>query len=116
LGLSDREVNSVASLRIPYRDESGKEISTRYRFATSGDKFRRNNGAKLMLYGLDRLDRSVGYVHLVEGESDAHTLWLHGEPALGCPEQRPGKRSGRSSWRDSPCTSGRNRTPADRSL
>ena len=38
-------------------------------------------------YGLDRLDqaRGVGYVVLVEGESDSWTLWYHGFPALGIP-------------------------------
>jgi putative DNA primase/helicase len=41
-----------------------------------------------MLYGLWRLEkiRRVGWVVLVEGESDTQTLWIHGIPALGIPE------------------------------
>lgn len=40
-----------------------------------------------MLYGLWKIHkiRKVGYVILVEGESDAQTLWLLGLPALGVP-------------------------------
>jgi hypothetical protein len=40
-----------------------------------------------MAYGEDRLDAALaaGYLVLVEGESDAWTLWFHGEPALGIP-------------------------------
>lgn len=91
LGLSDRKVNTLVWLRIPYRDENGKEVTTRYRIAATGDKFRWNKGSKIMLYGLDRLDRTRGYVHLVEGESDTQTLWLFGEPALGVP--------GASTWK-----------------
>ena len=36
--------------------------------------------------------RKSGYLVLVEGESDAHTLWFHQIPALGIP--------GASNWRD----------------
>jgi hypothetical protein len=40
-----------------------------------------------MLYGLDRLDaaRENGYVVLVEGPSDCHTLWFYDIPAIGAP-------------------------------
>ena len=46
-----------------------------------------------MLYGLWRLEkiRKAGYVVLVEGESDAQTLWYHKLPALGI--------SGASDWK-----------------
>src|SRR5215204_447848 len=45
-------------------------------------------------YGLRLLEeaRKAGYVVLVEGESDCHTLWCHEIPALGIP--------GASNWRD----------------
>ena len=36
--------------------------------------------------------RERGYVFVVEGESDTHTLWHHGEPALGIP--------GAGCWKD----------------
>jgi DNA primase len=46
------------------------------------------------IYGLWRLNaaRKVGYVVVVEGESDCHTLWHHGIPAAGLP--------GASNWRE----------------
>jgi hypothetical protein len=92
IGLSDRRHNQAVALRIPYRHPNGIEAFARYRIAALGDKFRWARGATLMLYGLERLDRSLGYVHLVEGESDCHTLWFHGEPALGVP--------GAATWKD----------------
>jgi hypothetical protein len=49
------------------------------------NKFRWLRGSHVMPYGLWRLDRSAGFVVLVEGESGAQTLWYHGFPALGIP-------------------------------
>src|SRR3712207_4677581 len=58
------------------------------------DRFRWKSGARAIPYGLNRLDlaQGRGYVTLVEGESDCHTLWSHGEPALGIP--------GAGTWND----------------
>ena len=63
-------------------------------------------GSKTCLYGLWRLEELHGcavvgggdtplapQVVLVEGESDSHTLWHHGIPALGLP--------GAGNWRES---------------
>jgi hypothetical protein len=46
------------------------------------------------LYGLNRIGdaKAAGYVALVEGESDVHTLWHHGIPAIGLP--------GATNWRE----------------
>ncbi len=96
LGLTDRRYNGGIAVRIPYRDAAGEEVAVRYRIAATGDKFRWNKGAKLIPYGLDRLDRTRGYVHIVEGESDCHTLWYHGEPALGV----PGATTWKDAWQD----------------
>jgi hypothetical protein len=63
--------------------------------ALAGDsRFRWKTGTKPCLYGLARLSeaRAAGFVVLVEGESDAQTLWYHGVPALGIP--------GAGSWRE----------------
>lgn len=82
-------------VRISYNDEQGEEGTVRFRLMGRGnDRFRWRKGSKPTLYGLDRLQaaRDVGYVVLVEGESDCHTLWYHGVPALGIP--------GVSTWRD----------------
>jgi hypothetical protein len=49
---------------------------------------------KPLLYGLWRLEEAqkAGFVWLVEGESDAHSMWFHGVPALGLP--------GASNWKE----------------
>ncbi len=85
LGLANRKLYGSQAVRIPYRDEAGQEVTARYRIAASGDKFRWTKGAHVLPYGLDKIDRTAGYIILVEGESDAQTLWFHGLPALGVP-------------------------------
>ena len=79
-----------SAVRITYVDETGAELSVRYRVALKGDdKFRWKAGARAKgkLYGLGRLHtaREAGYLVLVEGESDAWTLDLHGFPVLALP-------------------------------
>ncbi len=86
LGLTDRKYGGSAAVRIPYRDAAGMEVAARYRIAATGeDKFRWQKGIKAQPYGLDRLNRSAEYVVIVEGESDAQTLWLRNVPAVGIP-------------------------------
>jgi hypothetical protein len=88
LGLSDKNYNGKAAVRIPYPGEHGEEAAVRYRTSLHGsDKFRWRKGDKPFLYGLPLLDkaRDAGYVVLVEGESDCHSLWFHEIPALGIP-------------------------------
>ena len=95
LGLQDVRYHGLPAVRIPYFDRSRAEIAVRYRLALEGDnRFRWKSGTKPQLYGQDRLDepRTAGYVVVVEGESDVHTLWFHGIPAVGIP--------GANSWRD----------------
>ena len=85
-------------MRIPYSGPDGEETAVRMRLALEkhpdrDDRFRWRKGSKPTLYGLWRLPQSdAGYVVLVEGESDCHTLWHHGIEALGIP--------GASSWKD----------------
>lgn len=92
LGLRDMVHQGLPAVRIPYRNEQGEEVAVRYRTALTksdqGDhRFRWKQGTKPCLYGLWWLNqiRSAGSVVLVEGESDAQTLWLHGIRALGLP-------------------------------
>ena len=92
IGLGITEVNYMGSpaVRIPYRDSNGNEKAVRYRTAPSkgaatDNRFRWKTGSKSFLYGLWRLDRSQDSVVLVEGESDCHSLWLHGINAVGLP-------------------------------
>ena len=83
-GLSD----SRGAVIMPYLDESGQCFSTRKRHSMSGAvKFSWVKGSKVGLYGLFKLReaKEAGYIVLVEGESDCHTLWHHGIPALGSP-------------------------------
>ena len=100
LGLSEINLQGAPAVKISYLATGGEEIAVRFRIALAGDdRFRWRKGSKACLYGLNRLAeaRKAGYVVLVEGESDCHTLWLHDIPALGLP--------GNTNWneaRDSP--------------
>ena len=99
LGLSDISYLSCPAVRIPYRALDGTETAVRFRRAlyksdAGDDRFVWKKGVKPTLYGLDRLAEAqkAGYVVLVEGESDCHTLWYYGIPALGLP--------GASNWKE----------------
>jgi hypothetical protein len=87
--LSDIRYRGAPALRIPYRDRFGAEVAVRIRCRLAaclpGDpRFVWRRGDKPQLYGLERLG-TPEFVVLVEGESDCHTLWHHGVPALGIP-------------------------------
>jgi DNA-binding transcriptional ArsR family regulator len=95
LGLRNVTYVEKPAVRIPYPDEEGQEVAVRFGVSLEGaEKFRWRSGDKPTLYGLRLLDeaRKAGYVVLVEGESDCHTLWYHEIPALGIP--------GASNWRE----------------
>lgn len=91
-GLSQISYQGVPAVRMPYRRPDGTDgpVQFRIRLHKSGDgddRFRWRSGSKSCLYGLWRLPlaHAAGYVVLVEGASDCHTLWHHGIPALGLP-------------------------------
>jgi hypothetical protein len=97
-GLRDQKYQGLPAVRISYRGAEGAEEAVRFRTALErseggDDRFRWRTGSKARLYGLWRLQgiRKAGYVVLVEGESDAQTLWYHGIAALGIP--------GASNWK-----------------
>jgi hypothetical protein len=95
LGLRDVIYLEKPAMHIPYPDEEGQEIAVRFRISLDDtEKFRWRRGDKPTLYGLRLLEeaRKAGYIVLVEGESDCHTLWYHEIPALGIP--------GATNWRD----------------
>ncbi len=89
IGLTQITYDHASAVRMPYLDQSGEEVLlARYRVALTGKpKVKTKRGDKHRLYGLWNLEaaRKAGYVWLVEGESDAQTLWYHGEPAAGIP-------------------------------
>jgi hypothetical protein len=93
-GLSEVTYDRKPAVRIPYLGEGGEQLAVRFRVALSGDRFRWKSGTKSCLYGLNRIPeaKNAGQVVLVEGESDCHTLWFHGVPALGIP--------GAANWRE----------------
>jgi hypothetical protein len=87
-GLSDSYIGRPV-VRIPYTDAAGNETAVRFRLALVGEsRFRWRRGSQPCPYGLRRLAdaRAVGFVVVVEGESDAQTLWFHNLPALGLPD------------------------------
>ncbi|MDB5310249.1 MAG: phage/plasmid primase, family [Gemmataceae bacterium] len=88
-GLTDATFGRTRRVLIPYRDEAGQVLFNRVRFALRAKEgSRQPKGMKLQAYGRERLPgyRQAGRVLiLVEGESDAWTLWYHGYPALGVP-------------------------------
>jgi hypothetical protein len=103
MGLSDVHYMKTPAVRIPYLKEDGSEAAVRFRItlekSPEGDnRFRWRKGSKPTLYGLWRLEqaREAGYVLLVEGESDCHTLWHHRFPAFGI----PGANNWRNEWAD----------------
>lgn len=88
LGLREHTYHGRTAVAIPYYDVRGSVVAVRYRLAATGEgRFIWKKGSRIVPYGLWRLAeaRRAGYVILVEGESDAQTLWYHGIPALGIP-------------------------------
>lgn len=93
LGVCQDRYGGKPAVGIAYKSDAGKRIAMRYRTALTkaqdgrDDRFRWETGAKLIPYGLWRLEeaRKAGYIVLVEGESDCHTLWFHRIPAVGIP-------------------------------
>jgi hypothetical protein len=97
LSLKDVTYEGRPALRVPYPDVNGQEAAVRFRISLEGaQKFRWRSGDKPRLYGLGLLEeaRKAGYVILVEGESDCHTLWHHEVPAVGV----PGATNWRKNW------------------
>src|SRR5215203_4342262 len=95
LGLRDVTYLDKPAVRIPYPDEEGQEVAVRFRISMDGtQKFKWRSSDKPTLYGLGLLEeaRKAGFLVLVEGESDCHTLWHYEIPAFGIP--------GVNNWRD----------------
>ncbi|MBK7405063.1 MAG: hypothetical protein IPJ41_10610 [Phycisphaerales bacterium] len=92
-GLTEISYQGTRVIRMPYLTPDGSVGPVRFRTALHGrDRFRWKSGSKITLYGLERLTqaREAGYIVLVEGESDCHTLWHHGAAGI----------AGASNWND----------------
>ena len=84
-GISEHRSNAGPYLRIPYTDEDGALLATRYRLDLNGpQRFSWQTGSQPSLYGLQRLGaaRAQGAVVISSSESDCHTLWAHDFAAL----------------------------------
>jgi len=83
---SDRKTGTTY-MKIPYFGEDGKEATYRKRYADKEFRWKWGSRGKIGLYGEWRLPeiRKGNMVILVEGESDAQSLWCMGLPALGVP-------------------------------
>lgn len=89
LGLSERAGNEYipGHVTIPYYDTDGTCVAVRQRRNPKNkQRFAWNKGGTPIVYGawLD-INKTARSIILVEGESDAQSLWLHGLPALGVP-------------------------------
>lgn len=88
LGVDEIYYMGAPAVRFPYLNPDGDVACTRYRVSLDGAiRVRTKAGDRHCLYGLNQLHQAAeaGYVILVEGESDAQTLWQAGYPALGLP-------------------------------
>lgn len=96
LQISERKFNGESRLLIPYFDLTGNKIRVRYRLSMKGNsQFQWSKGTLSVPYGIWMLaglmqscSEKWGYPNtliIVEGESDAQTLWHYGFPALGVP-------------------------------
>lgn len=88
LGLHDTTHNGHPALGIPYYDQHGKLLFTRLRLSlTESPKFYQPAGIPLYPYGVWLLDTYPPNTQpvLEEGESDFHTLYCQGIPAIGLP-------------------------------
>ncbi len=94
LGVETVYRSGVPTVKIPYLDEQGEEYRVRSRKAGSSFSWRSGDKKPLIPYGVwlpQVRTGTAGEVVIVEGESDAQTLWLHDIPALGVP--------GASTWK-----------------
>lgn len=82
---TERDRDGHVWLKIPYIGEDGQAATYRKRYGGKQFRWRQGSSGKICLYGEWRLPeiREKGYAVLVEGESDTHSLWYMGIPAIG---------------------------------
>ena len=86
--VADRAEGTKVSFFYPTLDGSADQV--RFRLSLKDEpRFTWKAGSKAIPYGLNAPNfanaRNLGYVVIVEGESDTQTLWHHGLPAIGIP-------------------------------
>ncbi len=82
---TERDRDGHVWLKIPYIGEDGQVATYRKRYGGKQFRWRQGSSGKICLYGAWRLPEicKKGYAVLVEGESDTHSLWYMGIPAIG---------------------------------
>lgn len=81
---------------IPYFDENRVRITERLRRTIAKrPRWRKGTAGSRLVYGLQCIDRirRSDVMYAVEGESDLHTAWFYGLPALALPSATMGHRS-----------------------
>lgn len=87
LDVTDTKDNRIA---IPYHNVDGTINFIKYRHSPSNScRFSYKKGTQTIPYGLERISKyTKNYIIVVEGESDAQTLWYYGIQAIGIPRSR----------------------------
>jgi hypothetical protein len=90
IGVRQATKKGAPAVRIPFFRLDDSPPVKKHRMALTGPKgkqFHWPYQTPLFLYGEWYIPNfhHTGYVVLVEGESDCHTFWYHGIPALGIP-------------------------------
>ena len=96
LQVYDRKNKGIPQVYTPYFDKDGKRVGTRIRTSLNGfNRFLWAPGSNPTLYGLLWIGKPLqgcndngdhgDIIILVEGETNAQTLWFYGYPALGVP-------------------------------
>lgn len=97
LQVYDRKNKGIPQVYTPYFDKDGKRVGTRIRTSLNGfNRFLWAPGSNPTLYGLLWIGKPLqgcndngdhgDIIILVEGETNAQTLWFYGYPALGVPD------------------------------
>ena len=89
---TQKERGGMTCLLMPYFTESkqdlnARNLAVRKRYGAKQFTWRKGSKGNVCLYGEWRLPeiRKTGWAVLVEGESDTHSLWYMGIPAIGVP-------------------------------
>jgi hypothetical protein len=91
LGVSEGKDRHGAHILIPYRDAAGQTVRVRKRVSLFGEPrffwVKDPKTKEVLAYGVERLGeaRRLGYLIVVEGETDCWAGWLRGLSVLGLP-------------------------------